>query len=235
MQPETQYFTIDGHSIPLVINKSTRSRRLSIRILEKESAIKLTIPAFCSTKKALAFLNERSVWVANHLHLLQSKVALVDDVTVPIFGESHLITHTPEAKAGVLRHEKQLLVSGLKENIPLRVQRFLKKEMQLYCNEQAKTYADALNLSHKLQRVTIRETSSRWGSCSSSGAISLCWRLVFAPKEVLDYVILHEVCHLSEMNHSPRFWKKVSSVTPNYATFKKWLISNGYKLWKYQS
>ena len=79
-------------------------------------------------------------------------------------------------------------------------------------------------------RVTIREQKTRWGSCSRKGNVNFNWKLIRAPEKALDYVVIHELCHLYEFNHSPRFWQLVASIQPDYATWKQWLAQNGRQL-----
>lgn len=78
--------------------------------------------------------------------------------------------------------------------------------------------------------VTVRDQKTRWGSCSSRGTLSFNYRLIFAPPEVLDYVVVHELCHLTHMNHSKEFWNKVGSVMPDYNIHRKWLKDHGREL-----
>lgn len=80
-------------------------------------------------------------------------------------------------------------------------------------------------------RISIREQKTRWGSCSSDGNLNFNWRLIFAPEEVLNYIVIHELAHRKEMNHSPAFYKIVSDVMPDYKNQQKWLRENGQKLW----
>ena len=79
-------------------------------------------------------------------------------------------------------------------------------------------------------RITIREQKTRWGSCSRKANLNFNWKLIRAPQEALDYVVIHELCHLYEFNHSPRFWRLVASVQPDYAVWKTWLAQNGRQL-----
>ena len=79
-------------------------------------------------------------------------------------------------------------------------------------------------------KITIKDTKSRWGSCSYQGNLNFCWRLVLAPEEVLDYIVVHELCHRLEMNHSARFWAEVGRVLPEYEKSKAWLKENGLAL-----
>lgn len=80
------------------------------------------------------------------------------------------------------------------------------------------------------RRITIRDQKTRWGSCSAKGTLSFNWKLMLAPPAILDYVVVHELCHLTHMNHSAAFWKKVESVYPDYRTARKWLKDHGHEL-----
>lgn len=79
-------------------------------------------------------------------------------------------------------------------------------------------------------RITIRDQRTRWGSCSSKGTLSFNWRLMLAPPAILDYVVVHELCHLRHMDHSPAFWQAVGEVFPDYASARKWLRKHGQEL-----
>lgn len=94
--------------------------------------------------------------------------------------------------------------------------------------QRSEYFANLLNVH--FSRITIREQKTRWGSCSSNRNLSFNWKLMLAPPEILDYVVVHELCHLKEMNHSPAFWHEVEQILPDYAHRKKWLKDNGWKL-----
>jgi predicted metal-dependent hydrolase len=96
----------------------------------------------------------------------------------------------------------------------------------------AQSEAAALGVSYS--RLTVRDQRSRWGSCSSKGALSFNWRLVLAPHDVLDYVVVHEICHLVELNHGPRFWRLVERRRPRYHESKRWLDDHGWEILAYQ-
>ena len=89
-------------------------------------------------------------------------------------------------------------------------------------------FARLMGVSYR--NITIREQKTRWGSCSSEKNLNFNWKLILAPPEVLDYVVVHELCHLKEMNHSKAFWDEVGKVMPEYETYKLWLKENGWKL-----
>ena len=96
----------------------------------------------------------------------------------------------------------------------------------------AQSEAAALGVAYN--RITLRDQRSRWGSCSSKGTLSFNWRLVLAPHDVLDYVVVHEICHLVELNHSPRFWRLVAKRRPGYADAKRWLDDHGWEILAYR-
>ena len=95
-----------------------------------------------------------------------------------------------------------------------------------------KTAFYAVKMGVTYGRITIREQKTRWGSCTSEGNLNFNWRLIFAPENVLDYVVVHELAYLKEMNHSPAFYAVVASVMPEYKTYEKWLRDNGRTLWQ---
>jgi predicted metal-dependent hydrolase len=94
--------------------------------------------------------------------------------------------------------------------------------------------SEAVALGVRYARITLRDQRSRWGSCSSKGTLSFNWRLVLAPHDVLDYVVVHEICHLVELNHGPRFWRLVEGRRPNYLEPKRWLDDHGWEILAYQ-
>jgi predicted metal-dependent hydrolase len=108
---------------------------------------------------------------------------------------------------------------------------FLKREARRDLQKAAERYADMLDV--KVKRLSIRDQSSRWGSCTSSGSLSFSWRLILAPPFVLDYLAAHEVAHLVEMNHSPRFWKVVARICNHVERAKRWLDAEGNDLHRY--
>ncbi|MBO7258282.1 MAG: M48 family metallopeptidase, partial [Alphaproteobacteria bacterium] len=125
-------------------------------------------------------------------------------------------------------HKDRLLVFGDEHFIHRRVQDFIKKQTALYIDEKAQELATRLGV--KINKITMKDTTSRWGSCSGKNNLNFCWRLGLAPLYVLDYIIAHEVAHLREMNHGPQFWKIVSEIDDNRASAEIWLRRNGHTL-----
>ena len=121
-----------------------------------------------------------------------------------------------------------LWVGGGKDFLPRRVADFMKKEFLIYLRPKITQKENMLGVKHT--RLTLRDTTSRWGSCSSNGTLSFCWRLAMTPEFVIDYLIAHEVAHLKHMDHSSAFWKTVAELTPHTYQAKKWLKQNAHLL-----
>jgi predicted metal-dependent hydrolase len=124
-----------------------------------------------------------------------------------------------------------LCVAGDTRHLARRVRDFLKREAKRDLEAASRRHALALGLAPR--RVVVRDQTSRWGSCSSTGVLSYSWRLILAPPHVLDYLAAHEVAHLKEMNHSPRFWRLVDQLDPQWQRAKAWLDAHGTQLHRY--
>jgi len=127
--------------------------------------------------------------------------------------------------------ERILCAAGGAEYTERRVHDYLKREARKDLQKAAAFYAHALGV--RVRRLSIRDQSSRWGSCTSAGSLSFSWRLILAPPYVLDYLAAHEVAHLVEMNHSPRFWRVVARVCDHVERAKTWLDTHGNDLHRY--
>ena len=108
----------------------------------------------------------------------------------------------------------------------------LRKQARQRITTRAEYYSEKLGVTYN--RIAIKDTSSRWGSCSSLGNLNFSWRLILAPDYVLDYVVIHELCHLLEMNHSKAFWAHVASMQPSYKISRDWLKNHGQELMNYK-
>jgi predicted metal-dependent hydrolase len=151
-------------------------------------------------------------------------------------GVAHRIVHRAGVRGVVWTEmrdsgERIICVAGGVEHVDRRVHDFLKREARRDLAKSAQHYAEALGV--KVKRISIRDQSSRWGSCTSAGSLSFSWRLILAPPYVLDYLAAHEVAHLVEMNHSPRFWRVVGRVCDHVERAKRWLDTCGNDLHRY--
>ncbi|MEJ2117981.1 MAG: SprT family zinc-dependent metalloprotease, partial [Alphaproteobacteria bacterium] len=125
----------------------------------------------------------------------------------------------------------RICVSGGESHGPRRLSDWLRAEAKADLSSRVAHHA--ANLEVRPKRISVRDQSSRWGSCSSTGTISFSWRLIFAPSYVLDYVAAHEVAHLREMNHGPRFWRLVRDTMPDVAKARNWLKQKGTELHRF--
>ena len=220
-----------GQDVSLDLRRDRRARRLTLRLNEATGAIHLVLPWGVPVAQGLDFAHRRRDWILKQIEGLPPRVPFEAGARVPYLGEDHEIRSLPAARRGVWREDGAILVSGRPEHLARRVGDFLKAEARRELTTRA--HAKAARSGRAIARISIRDTRSRWGSCSSDGAISLSWRLVLAPEAVLDYVVAHEVAHLTHMNHGPRFWKLAAKLTPEVEAPRRWLRRNGGALHRY--
>ena len=186
--------------------------------------------------EAKDFAQRHGAWIAARLGRLPKAAPFLPGTLVPLRGVPHKIVHRAGERGTVWTEtrdsgEKILCVAGGIEHTERRVLDFLKREARRDLQKAADAYADQLGV--KVKRLSIRDQSSRWGSCTSAGSLSFSWRLILAPPFVLDYLAAHEVAHLVEMNHSPRFWKVCCKICSSVDRAKKWLDTCGNDLHRY--
>ena len=204
---------------------SSRARRLALRIAPRANAITVTLPPACPPSQAQAFVRQHGGWIASRLQRLEKTPSFSDGSLIPIEGIPHRITHAPTRRGGAWIEQDRLVVSGDASFISRRVTDFLRAHAARVLGEEVRDMARTARLHPS--RLDIRDTSSRWGSCSSTGRIMLSWRLVMAPQPVRHYLIAHELSHLVHMNHGPQFWKQVASLTPHRQQAEAWLRYHG--------
>lgn len=222
---------IGAATIPLRLRRSARARRLALRLDGHGDDVVLVLPRGVTVAVGLRFAEDNAVWLANRLAALPPRVPFVDGARVPLMGEIHVIRHRPDARGTVWRADGVLHVAGGAEHLARRLRDWLKGEARRALASRARSKAATLGRS--VARVSVRDTRSRWGSCSAKGNLNFCWRLILAPEPVLDYVVAHEVAHLAEMNHGPGFWRQVARLTAEVDGPRRWLARNGARLHRY--
>lgn len=208
-----------------------RAQRVSLRVDVARGCIVLVRPTRCPEALITRFLADKRGWIEKHLASLPARSTLADGTTVSILGEDCVISRHDTAKRGVWREDEKIYVSGAPEHLPRRLKDWLKLESRTIFTTWAREYAAQLNV--RVMRVAVRDTKSRWGSCTRDGRLSLSWRLIFAPREVAAYVVAHEVAHLKHMNHSAAFWRAVESLVGNIKAPRAWLRRHGGSLHRY--
>ncbi|MBR1777093.1 MAG: M48 family metallopeptidase [Alphaproteobacteria bacterium] len=230
-QPMLATIYHEGRSIDIHVEYNARAKRIRLKVGRSSRRIVLVLPRSVSVKRGLAFAQSKADWAVRQLALLPEKQVFQDGLSFSFLGRESVIHHSPSAKRGVWFDENVLWVSGQSEHLARRVRDFIKKEFSAYALQKARKTAEQIQVH--VQRVTVRDTTSRWGSCSRTGHLSFSWRLALAPLFVADYVIAHEVAHLRQMNHSAAFWQVVEELAPDYQRAEKWLKKNAAYLYSF--
>jgi predicted metal-dependent hydrolase len=227
-------FALAEREVTLRVRESARARRFTVRIDAGAESVELVLPRRASLAAALRFLETRRDWVAASLAELPEHVAFADGALVPVLGAPHRIRHLGERSLAVRTVaivDGEIRVVGAAPHVARRVRDHLIALARVELNRRAR--ALAARIDRRVTRITVRDTKSRWGSCSAAGALAFSWRLILAPETVLDYVVAHEVAHLAEMNHGPRFWRLVETLAPGAASQRGWLRRNRARLLRY--
>ncbi len=225
---------IDGRSVPVELRRHARARRFILRVDPKSRAVRLTVPSGGSQRQAAQFAEKQKHWIRTRLDRLPDIVPFADGVEIPYQGEVHRIAHRPGPGRVVWIDKASngqpplICVAGAKAHLPRRLRDWLKQEAEREISHYVWKYAKDLGVTVK--RVSIRDQSSRWGSCSATGVLSFSWRIVLAPEFVLHYLAAHEVAHLREMNHSVRFWEHTNALCADTEQAKAWLNAHGRDL-----
>jgi predicted metal-dependent hydrolase len=218
------------------LRRHRQARRYTLRIDAASREVVLTMPPRGSVKEAKEFAQKHGGWIAARLKRLPEAAPFAHGVSVPLRGEPHRIVHRRGERGTVwvetdVSGARLLCVAGEPPHVDRRISDYLKREAQRDLEAASRRYAGKLGVSFK--RISVRDQSSRWGSCSNTRVLSFSWRLILAPPHVLDYLAAHEVCHLVELNHSVRFWRLVKRLYPNVEPAKAWLDVHGSDLHRY--
>jgi predicted metal-dependent hydrolase len=188
----------------------------------------VTLPIKATRRAGMALLMGHADWVADRLAALPEVITFRQGAEVPIAGIPYRIQHNQAARGGAFLLDRELHVTGSVEFLPRRVGDFLRQEARRRLGALVSAKAALIGIAPK--RLTIKDTTSRWGSCAPDKSLALSWRLVMAPAFVQDYVVAHEVAHLRHMNHGPRFWSLVDELTPHTRAAIPWLRAEGARL-----
>jgi len=232
--PEPEQLTIAhaGDTLAVTFVRSRRARRVSLRVDAARQRIVLTAPMRMPRDTALGFAQTQAGWIAARVKRLPARQPFVDGAELPLFGDPHRIRHRADMRGTVWREGTEIHVAGRPEHLPRRLRDWLTAELR--GRLVPLVHAKAARVERPVKRVTLRDSRSRWGSCGPDAALSFSWRLVFAPPEVLDYLVAHEVAHLVHLNHGPRFWALARRLceSPIEAP-QAWLKKNGEVLLQY--
>lgn len=216
--------------VTLRLRRSARARRYSLRVSRLDGRVTLTMPSSASRARALDFAREKADWIRDRLAERPSEMLVGYGAVLPVDGLD--LEVVPGARNRLVFGTGRIEISARSKSVPAAVAGLLRA----HARDRLVAAADGFSteLGRPYSRITLRDTRSRWGSCSTDGALMFSWRLILAPRDVLDYVVAHEVAHLQEMNHGPGFWALVENLWPDYRQDRAWLRSNGEELHRYR-
>lgn len=224
-----QHFLPGNPPVAITLRKTAQARRISLRISRLDGRVTLTCPLRVSDREALAFAHEKADWLRQNLMSHPGPARMEIGAQMPFEGRMLRIA---TGQGRLVRPEgDHLLVPGTPDRAAARIAGFLKQAARDRLAEASDHYAARLGRGYN--RLSLRDTRSRWGSCTADGGLMYSWRLIMAPPEVLTYVAAHEVAHLAEMNHSDAFWSVVTRLYGDYRAPRRWLREKGSDLHRY--
>lgn len=208
--------------VTILIRRSRQTRRISLRVSSLDGRVTLSLPTRARLREGMAFLRDREGWIREALAKGHSPTPIAPGLEIPLEGQ--LCRLEAAAIPRVILDGTTLLIPQGTRFAP-RLKAFLlalaRERLEAACARHAAT------LGRRYTEITLRDTRSRWGSCTVEGRLMFSWRLILAPPEVLDYVAAHEVAHLAQMDHSPAFWAVVARLVPDHARHRRWLREHG--------
>ena len=212
--------------VELILRRTSQARRFSLRVSRLDGRVTLSMPERARESDALAFAEAQADWIRRAQARTTPLAPVGFGSVLPIEGRA--VTLTPGPVKAPMLAEQSLILPPDPTRAAVRAEAYLKLHARARLQAASDHYAARAGCAHG--GVSLRDTRSRWGSCSAEGRLMYSWRLIMAPPEVLDYVAAHEVAHLLEMNHSPAFWAVVRGLMPDYQTHRRWLKSSGNDL-----
>ena len=223
---------VHGRPVPLTIRHMARATRITLRIEPGGRALKMTVPHGIAERELSAFLKRHQGWLEDKLFSYPDDNRLVPGATVMIGGVAHRIVHTGKLRGltetAEIDGEAVVHVSGMEEHVGRRIADLLKKRARADLDRLARLHSERIGKTFR--DLTLKDTRSRWGSCSTAGNLNFSWRIAMAPPSVVNYLAAHEVAHLREMNHGPKFWALCKSLCPDMDEARAWLKTHGSSL-----
>jgi predicted metal-dependent hydrolase len=232
---DTLYIEHEGAPLAVDVHIRENARRMILKIDRRSGQPALTLPRGIGKLRAERFLTEHIGWLTARLQAQPARINFQEGALVPVRGEVCRIIHrTPfRGETRIMEEEggRLLVVHGDPAHLAGRIERFLRAEAEHDLAAAVARHAATLGVT--FGRITLKDTRSRWGSCTARGDLAFSWRLILAPPLVLDYLAAHEVAHRLEMNHSIRYWRHVARIFPDYRLAEDWLRRHGADLHRY--
>jgi len=222
---------LGDRSVPMTVRLDKRARRISVKVDPTKAQVILTAPPRAGIEEAVRFAGSQIRWIEQRLARVPDAQPFIPGAVIPVEGRELTLTHCPDRRGVVWIEGDQLCVAGAAAHMARRVEDWLKAQARARLAAASAHYAGLLGL--KAPKIQIRDSVTRWGSCSSTGVISYSWRLILAPPSVLTYVAAHEVCHLRHMDHSDLFWALCNRLIDDTDTPRHWLKAFGARLHRF--
>lgn len=226
-----EIFLPDGGSATIRVRRSRRARRVGLRVDVRDGVVELVLPASAALRDGLAFARGQNGWIAARLGGMAPPAPFADGAAFPLLGRTVVIRRDPGAAAPPVLAGGLLIVGGAEDVLPGRVRRWIAARALGEIAPRARAMAAVVG--RPPGKISVRDTRSRWGSCTREGRLAFSWRLVMAPEFVLDYVVAHEVAHLRHLDHGARFRKLVAELHPGCEAAETWLRERGPDLHRY--
>jgi hypothetical protein len=217
---------------PLHVLRNGKASRLTLRIDTRQHRAVLSVPTFCTFKQAREFVIAHRAWIEDHLLTLPPQIDFTDGEDLMLLGTMTRLSHCPDSLGAPRLDGQTLIVGGDAGFFHRRVKDYIKRAAQSEFERRSRLLAARLGVT--LARVTIKDTKSRWGSCSTRHNINYSWRVALAPDFVIDYLMAHEVSHLRHPDHSAAFWQCVKDLDPDFEQGRNWLKNHGRELYRYR-
>jgi len=231
-EPLERMHEVGGRTLPLRIVENARARRLTLRIDAGGQGLRVTVPPGIPAREVDRFIDRHQGWLEARIAKVPDRPQIRPGVKIPVRGVPHLIVHEPGRRGSVTTAEVDgapaLIVHGERTHLARRVADFLKREAKKDIETLVAKHTAAVG--RKAKAIRFKDTTSRWGSCTSDGSLSFSWRIMMARPTVIDYLVAHEVAHLREMNHGPKFWALCRELCPRTDEARAWLKKNGAAL-----
>ncbi len=219
---------LGGRGLRVAVRRNPRARRISLSVRGGE--VRLTLPPGASEATGLAFLKSRREWIERRLQEAPEPVPFRPGAAVPFRGRPRRLCVEP-GQRDPLRVEDDRILLATAAGCESTVEGWLRREARLAFEKAVARHAAVLGVEPR--GIAIRDQRTRWGSASAAGRLNFSWRAVMAPPFVLDYLAAHEVAHLREMNHGPRFWGLCRRLCPETDAAERWLKAEGPGLHRY--
>ncbi len=219
--------TSNGRKIRVRLSVNPRAKKLILRLDQKRGEAVAVAPSERKLAEAADFARAKLDWIERHLDAQPKRIVFENGAVIPLRGRACKLSLDGQGRmAKLIDGDPQILaLPGAPETLPARALRVLKKMAKSDLTEAVARHAATLKVSPA--RISVKDTRTRWGSCSHQRNLSFSWRLVLADPFVLDYVAAHEVAHILEMNHSRAFWQTVERTYPDWRRARDWLKVNG--------